>query len=100
MNDAAVQHSSCNSRSDERRSMKAMTKKRWRRTEPAIVDLAADARPWLKLEPLAVYWSVEIQTLRKWIRAGKLAATRFGRVWRVKRVDAVAFEEEGRLGRA
>ena len=68
-------------------------KKRTRRPEPPIVDLEQDARAWLKVEPLAAYWRVQEQTLRKWIRQGILPAKRFGRAWRVRTVDARTFED-------
>jgi len=65
---------------------------RRRRDVPAIVDLATETRVWLRLEPLAVYWDVTMQGIRKWIRQGALPASRFGRSWRVKTTAAREFE--------
>ena len=68
-----------------------------RKTFKRIVSLETHDEEWLAVEQLAPLWNVEQQTVRKWVRTGVLAAVRFGRAVRIKRVDALAFEQAGQL---
>lgn len=42
-------------------------------------------------EEIALQWRLEPATVRRWIREGKLKATKLGRGWRVKREDWESF---------
>lgn len=42
-------------------------------------------------EEIATEWRLEVATVRRWIREGKLKATKLGRGWRIKRADWDAF---------
>lgn len=42
-------------------------------------------------DELAAQWRLEPATVRRWIREGKLKATKLGRGWRVKREDWEVF---------
>lgn len=57
-----------------------------------IGDLATHPEKNLAPEQLAVYWNVEPQTIRKWVREGLLSGFRVGRSMRVRRDVAEAFE--------
>jgi excisionase family DNA binding protein len=61
------------------------------------VDLESHPERYLALEQLAAYWSLHVQTLRKWVREGAIPAAKFGRATRVKVVDACAFERRSRI---
>lgn len=74
--------------------------RRRRKSYAKIEDLATHDEPNLALQQLAGYWNVEVQTIGKWIRAGLLPAFYVGRSPRVKRADALAFEEKGKLRKA
>jgi len=49
---------------------------------------------WLKVEDIAKELDLHVNTVRGWIRDGKLKATRFGRDYRVKREDFDKFIQE------
>ena len=49
---------------------------------------------WLKVEDIARELDLHVNTVRGWIRDGKLKATRFGRDYRIKREDYERFIEE------
>lgn len=49
---------------------------------------------WLKVEDIARELDLHVNTVRGWIRDGKLKATRFGRDYRVKREDFDKFVQE------
>jgi excisionase family DNA binding protein len=49
---------------------------------------------WLKVEDIARELDLHVNTVRGWIRDGKLKATRFGRDYRIKREDYEKFIEE------
>lgn len=68
-----------------------------RRRKPVslIGDLAEYDAAYVSVPMLALHWRLEYQTLRMWIRKGILPAYRFGRAWRIKTVDALAFEQSG-----
>ena len=70
-----------------------------RRARPfaAIVDLATHPEAHVAVEQLAAYWNLDVQTVRKWIRLGRLPGYRFGRVLRAKTVDALAFEQRSQV---
>lgn len=68
-----------------------------RKTFAKVRDLKTHDEEWLAVEQLAPHWNVEEQTIRKWVRTGALPAVRFGRALRIKRVDALAFEQAGQL---
>jgi excisionase family DNA binding protein len=74
--------------------------RRRRKTYAKIEDLATHPEPNLALQQLAAYWNVEVQTLRKWIREQALVAFHVGRSPRVKRADALAFEQASQLRKA
>ena len=69
-----------------------MTRRRIRRPVPRIDDLATHPEVHISLDALAAYWGLAVQTLRKWVRQGKLPAYRMGRALRVKVADAHALE--------
>lgn len=65
-----------------------------RRALDPITDLAADTRAYLRLTLLATYFDVDRRFLVKCIEAGVLKARLLnGTEYRVKRVDALAFEQ-------
>jgi excisionase family DNA binding protein len=68
---------------------------RRRKPVPQIGDLASYEPAYVPVPTLATHWGLDYQTLRKWIREGVLPAYRFGRAWRVKTSDALAFEQSG-----
>jgi excisionase family DNA binding protein len=76
--------------------MKLMKRTRQKRFA-TIEDLEIHPEANLAPEQLAKYWGVEVQTIRKWARAGALPAFRVGRALRVKRLRALAFERKGQL---
>jgi excisionase family DNA binding protein len=49
---------------------------------------------WLTVEEIAQQLKMHVDTVRGWIREGKLKATRFGRDYRVKREDFDKFVQE------
>jgi len=49
---------------------------------------------WLTVEEIAQELKMHVDTVRGWIRDGKLKATRFGRDYRVRREDFDKFVEE------
>jgi excisionase family DNA binding protein len=49
---------------------------------------------WLTVEEIAQELKMHVDTVRGWIRDGKLRATRFGRDYRIKRKDFDKFVEE------
>lgn len=68
-----------------------------RRTFLTIQDLATHPEQNLAPEQLAVWWNVEVQTVRKWVREGALKGFRVGRALRIRRSVAAGFEERGRM---
>ena len=46
-------------------------------------------------EDAAKFLRVHVETVRFWIRTGRLAAIKVGRHWRVKRVDLERIAERG-----
>jgi excisionase family DNA binding protein len=76
-----------------------MKARRRRQRKPVIpiTDLELHQQPYVGLSALQAYWNVSARTVLKWIANGNLAAYRFGRQWRVKVTDAVAFEERSRV---
>lgn len=42
---------------------------------------------YLSPEDIAERYSIKADTVRKWIREGKLRAAKIGRVWRVEETD-------------
>jgi excisionase family DNA binding protein len=49
---------------------------------------------WLTVEEIAQELKMHVDTIRGWIRDGKLKATRFGRDYRIKRKDFDKFVED------
>jgi len=49
---------------------------------------------WLTVEEIAQQLKMHVDTVRGWIREGKLKATRFGRDYRVRREDFDKFVQE------
>jgi excisionase family DNA binding protein len=49
---------------------------------------------WLTVEEIAQELKMHVDTVRGWIRDGKLKATRFGRDYRIRRVDYEQFIRE------
>ena len=49
---------------------------------------------WLTVEEIAQQLKMHVDTVRGWIRDGKLKATRFGRDYRVKREDFDKFVQD------
>ena len=49
---------------------------------------------WLKVEDIARELDLHVNTVRGWIRDGKLKATRFGRDYRVRREDFDKFVQD------
>lgn len=77
--------------------MTAARRARRRKPFTPITDLATYPHQYVVLPALKEYWQVEHQTLVKWIKEGSLPAYKFGRSWRVKTADALAFEERNRV---
>jgi excisionase family DNA binding protein len=71
--------------------------RRRRRAFLRIDDLASHPEENLAPEQLAVWWNVDVQTIRKWVRVGSLEAYRLGRALRVRKAVALEFEDRGRL---
>lgn len=46
---------------------------------------------YLTVEEVATRLRVNPKTVRRWCQAGKLTATRAGRLWRIKPIDVEAF---------
>jgi excisionase family DNA binding protein len=76
-----------------------MSSRRRRQRKPAIpiTDLAEYPLAYTTLSALRTYWQEDDRTIRKWILSGKLPAYRFGRGWRIKVADALAFEEQSKF---
>ena len=49
---------------------------------------------WLTVEEIAQELKMHVDTVRGWIRDGKLKATRFGRDYRIRRKDFDKFIED------
>ena len=49
---------------------------------------------WLTLEEIVQELKMHVDTIRGWIRDGKLKATRFGRDYRIKRKDFDKFVDD------
>ena len=49
---------------------------------------------WLTVEEIAQELKMHVDTVRGWIRDGKLKATRFGRDYRIRREDYEKFIQE------
>jgi excisionase family DNA binding protein len=49
---------------------------------------------WLKVEDIARELDMHVDTVRGWIRDGKLKATRLGRDYRIRREDYEKFLQE------
>ena len=49
---------------------------------------------WLKVEDIARELDLHVNTVRGWIRDGKLKATKVGRDYRIKREDYEKFLQE------
>jgi excisionase family DNA binding protein len=49
---------------------------------------------WLKVEDIAQELDLHVNTVRGWIRDGKLKATKVGRDYRIKRQDYEKFLQE------
>jgi excisionase family DNA binding protein len=64
-------------------------------TDP-ILKLETHKAPFVEVSQLADYWGLHFNTVLYYIRRQKLKAYRFGRAYRIKRDDALAFER-GRL---
>lgn len=47
---------------------------------------------YLSIQEAAQRWGIYWQTIARWIREGKIPATRLGKKWRIKRIDVEAFE--------
>jgi len=69
-----------------------VTRRRIRRPVQRIDDLATHHEAHVSLDALATHWGLATQTLRKWVRQGRLPAYRIGRALRVKVADAHALE--------
>lgn len=50
---------------------------------------------WMDIREVAALLPVQAQTVWKWIKSGKLTATRMGRRWYVKPSDLEAFFKSG-----
>lgn len=52
------------------------------------------SKDWLTADEVAVDLRVHVSTVREWIRQKKLRAAKFGRDYRIKRVDYEEFIEK------
>lgn len=68
-----------------------------RRPVTRITEWAEYPHEFVPLAALSLRWGEQEQTLRKWARTGVLRAFRFGHAWKVKKADAVAFEERAEV---
>lgn len=65
------------------------------RTAIATADQPDDG-DWVSILKAARMLGVTPRTMYRWIDAGELPASRFGRVMRLRRSDVVCFDEEHR----
>jgi transposase-like protein len=63
-----------------------------RRSTDAIRDLRTHKAPFVTVSALAVYWGYHANTVRYWIRTGRMQAMRADRDFRVRTSDALAYE--------
>lgn len=52
----------------------------------------ADLPAYLTTEEVATTLRVDVETVRRWLRSGQLPAVKQGRVYRIRREDALARE--------
>jgi excisionase family DNA binding protein len=57
-------------------------------------ERVADRVEFLRVEEVATMLRISPQTIRRYIREGKLPAVRFGHFWRVRRSDLEALFDE------
>lgn len=63
-----------------------------RRANDPIDKLETHRAEFVTVGHLAEYWGIHVRTLQRLIRKGQIATYRFGREFRIKREDALAFE--------
>lgn len=56
--------------------------------------MSKDSKDWLTVEDIANDLRVHVSTVRDWIKQKKLKAAKFGRDYRIKRVDYEEFIEQ------
>jgi len=56
-----------------------------------ITDLAMHPEKFVLVDELAAYWRVSERAVYYWINKGALKASRVGRVYRIRTVDAIEF---------
>ena len=56
--------------------------------------MSKDSKDWLTVEEIANDLRVHVSTVRDWIKQKKLKAAKFGRDYRIKRVDYEEFIEQ------
>ena len=62
-------------------------------TEP-IEDLATYSRKFVWPGQLATYWGAHQETIKEWLRSGKLKGAKLSGRWQVRTSDALAFERQ------
>lgn len=80
-----------------RRALAATRRHTKRRPKPIVPvkDWTTYPHEFVPITALSQRWGEANQTIRKWIRNGALGGFKFGGgVWKVKTVDARAFEEK------
>lgn len=63
----------------------------------ADLPFPADAT-YLRVREIATLLRIDVKTVRRWIDAGKLPATRVGRDWRIERADLKSYLLERSMG--
>jgi len=61
--------------------------------KPVQTDFCYVPREWSTIPQVADLLGFHAQTIRNWVRSGRLKARKFGRCWRVQRVDLESFIE-------
>ena len=57
------------------------------------VDLAADIDPWLSTPKVAALFDVKTETVRDWIKQGKIAGVQINGQWRIRKSEVLRFGE-------
>jgi excisionase family DNA binding protein len=62
-----------------------------------LSEILTEEGTFLTPDEVAGCLRVSIQTVRRWINAGKLPAYKVGRAWRIKEADLESWLEERRI---
>ena len=64
-----------------------------RRATDPIDKLETHRAAFVSLGQLVDYWAIHVRTLQRFVESGELIAYRFGAEYRIKREDAIRFEQ-------